>query len=175
MAAIDPSAAPETDGETNGSFKPRATLKIIREPITQGDDDSEDEDDEELRAFLEKNAPDMYSDDEEANGGPSDPSKRQKAQNIKKLVDALNKDNDNSDDDEEMEDAPTSSKVDKKGKAKATGDEDEEDSEDDSDEDDDMEEFVLCTLDPENVCDALVSSQLQILTLLTRAALPAGP
>lgn len=147
MAAIDPS---EIINTTNAKDVPlRATLKLIRQEESDDDDDSE----EYMRALLASDDSDeeSESDEEEANGGPSDPAKSKKARKaaaLKQLMDM----HDNSESDEEMADAPNG-KASKKGKAKATGDEKEEDDEDgeDSDEDIVVEEFVLCTLDPEKV------------------------
>ncbi|KAF7872552.1 hypothetical protein EAF04_003473 [Stromatinia cepivora] len=136
MAAIDPT---EPADDVEDGVKPRATLKIIRQSSGGDEEDSEDDDEDE----------DSEDDDEEANGGPSDPSKSKKAQKqaaLKELLASIGKD----DSDEEMEDA-SAKKVAKKGKAKAATD-DEEDSEEESDdgEDIEIEEYVLCTLDPES-------------------------
>ncbi|KAM3077126.1 peptidylprolyl isomerase fpr3 [Clarireedia jacksonii] len=136
MAAIDPS---EPGEEAEAGARPRATLKIIRQSSAP-EEDSEDEDDEE-----------ESSEDEEANGGPSDPAKSKKARKqaaLEQLMASISKD----DSDEEMEDAANGTKkADKKGKAKAAGSdaESEEESDDDDDEGIEVEEFVLCTLDPE--------------------------
>ncbi|KAI5199940.1 hypothetical protein E4T39_06007 [Aureobasidium subglaciale] len=136
MAAIDPSAEPEFDEDTKGK-KPRATLKIIRAPLQMEDDeDDSDFDPEEMDMML---ASDEESEEE---AGPSDPAKSKKARKAaaaKQLRDEL----------ESMDvDSP---KV--KGKGKVQADDEEESDEDDEDEDDEEfepEEFVLCTLDPEN-------------------------
>ncbi len=79
---------------------------------------------------------------------------------LKELLDSLDNDSD-----EEMDDAPNGvGKVDKKGKAKATDDEeeDEEDDEEDDDDNDDeeleLQELVICTLDPEKVVLILYTS-----------------
>lgn len=149
MAAIDPTMLPEIDDE-NPSAPPRATLKLIRQPIGASDEDN----DEYLKAMLggsdsEEDSEDD-SDEEEVNGGPSDPAKSKKAQKeaaLKQLMEAMKAESD-----EEMEDVVgngLSAKA--KGKAPATG-EDEDDSSEDS-EDLDVEEFVICTLDPERVSD----------------------
>ncbi|KEQ99850.1 hypothetical protein AUEXF2481DRAFT_199779 [Aureobasidium subglaciale EXF-2481] len=137
MAAIDPSAEPEFDEDTKGK-KPRATLKIIRAPLQMEDDeDDSDFDPEEMDMML---ASDEEESEEEA--GPSDPAKSKKARKAaaaKQLREEL----------ESMDvDSP---KV--KGKGKIQADDEEESDEDDEDEDDEEfepEEFVLCTLDPEN-------------------------
>ncbi|KAE9381704.1 hypothetical protein N431DRAFT_359982 [Stipitochalara longipes BDJ] len=154
MAAIDPSEPAEIQETANGTTRPRATLKIVRQP--EGSEDDE-EAQEYMRALLAESDSDDESgseseEEEESNGGPSDPSKSKKARKaaaLQQLMDSIGGASD-----EEMEDAPNGTngtKLDKKGKAKATSD-DEEDSDEDSDEDDEeieVEEFVLCTLDPE--------------------------
>ena len=148
MAAIDPTAAPETDGQGNLPSVPRSTLKIYKANL---DDDDEDEDDylQSLLGGADDDDDEEESDEEEANGGPSDPAKSKKARReaaIKKLLEATQEDSD-----DEMEDAkPNGAKS--KGKAKAS-DDDEEESEEDDDEDEElnMEEFVVCTLDTERV------------------------
>ena len=162
MAAIDPSAPiPE------GDAAPRATLKVIRQPLNlddySEDDDEDDEDDESVDfADMEKilaaedsdDDEDMEDDDdeEEVNGGPSDPAKSKSARKaeakatIMKMILA----------DEEENGAQTNGKSAKgKGKMAALNvDFDDDDSEEDS-EDGDVEEFVICTLDPLKVCRIL--------------------
>jgi hypothetical protein len=158
MAALDPTAPAQTD-EENPVL--RATLKLIRVPMDMEDSDDEDEDydPEDIEAITARlreagAIPEESSDEDdsesEKNGGPSDPVKSKKAKQAaltKKLQEALEAD--------EMEidsSALTNGKA--KGKAKITdvevSDEDDEDSEDDEG-DDEPEEFVLCTLNPENV------------------------
>jgi FK506-binding nuclear protein len=146
MAAIDPSAEPEhTEG---GSSQPRATLKLIRAPLIDMDDDEDsDFDPEEMDAMLASDE-DGESSDEDANGGPSDPAKSKKARKaaaVKQLRKELAEDM-------EVDDAPKAGK----GKGKVLDiSEDFEDDDEDSDEDDEdfePEEFVLCTLDPSKVC-----------------------
>ncbi|EHL00853.1 FKBP-like protein [Glarea lozoyensis ATCC 20868] len=152
MAAIDPTEAPEVDDKAEGTSVPRATLKIVR---TQASDDDDEEDNEEyMRALLAESDSDDSESEEEANGGPSDPAKSKKARKqaaLEQLMQSIKDDGS----DEEMEDAATNgTKVSKKGKSKLTDDDDDEE-EEDSDEDSDdgeeleIEEFVLCTLDPE--------------------------
>lgn len=144
MAAIDPSAEPETEGEAGAI--PRATLKLIRQPISPEDEESENSDDEEyMRALLAEADSDEESDEEEEEAGPSDPSKSKKARKQAAIEELMKSIDTGSDDD--MEDAPRG-----KGKAKSNGsdDDEEEDSEDD-DEDFEVEEFVICTLDPAKV------------------------
>lgn len=145
MAAIDPNEPAELEETTNGNTRPRATLKIIRQ--LEGDDDEEDNE-EYMRALLAESESDESESDDETNGGPSDPAKSKKARKaaaLQQLMDSIG----GADSDEDMEDAGT--KVDKKKKGKAvSSDSDEEDSDEESDgESVEIEEFVLCTLDPE--------------------------
>ena len=156
MAAIDPGAQPDQSANANGDAPPRATLKIIYDPNGPGQDEESDEDSEDedyLKGLLEGAGSDEDDEDEESsddeeekNGGPSDPSKTKKARKqaaVEQMMKALAE----NDSDDEMDDAPAANgelSKRKKGKAKAT-DLDEEET---SDEDDEMEELVLCTLDP---------------------------
>jgi len=167
MAAIDPSAEVEYGAMANGDGPVRATLKLIRQPIGPDDEDSEDdsEDDDYMDALLngddsEEGDDESSSDDEEKNGGPSDPSKSKKARRqaaVEQLKRALAEDG--SEDDIKMDGTNglngTLAKLDK-GKAKATGDED--DSDEGDSEDIEIEEFVICTLDPTQVCHFLSRS-----------------
>jgi FK506-binding nuclear protein len=149
MAAIDPTAEPETDGQGNVPSVPRSTLKIYKANV-----DDEEDDGGYLESLLGGGDDEEESDeeDDEVNGGPSDPSKSKKARReaaIKKLIEATQADSD-----DEMEDdgaKPNGAK--NKGKAKAS-DEDEEESDEEDEEGDDlnMEEYVVCTLDTERVC-----------------------
>ncbi|KAE8452153.1 hypothetical protein EG329_001620 [Mollisiaceae sp. DMI_Dod_QoI] len=154
MAAIDPTETAQIQEGANGSTIHRATLKIVRQPEGSEDDD---EDQEYMRALLadsDSDEEDEESEEEETNGGPSDPNKSKKAKKaaaLQQLMESLGEGSD-----EEMEDAPNGvngSKVIKKGKAKASSDDEEEEDDEESDEDDseeiEVEEFVLCTLDPE--------------------------
>lgn len=148
MAAIDPSEAAEVQETANGTTRPRATLKIVRQP--QGSNDDE-ESQEYMRALLAESDSDDDSEEEEeeTNGGPSDPTKSKKARKaaaLQQLMESLGGDSD-----DDIEDAPSGTKAAKKGKAKASSD-DEEESDEESDDDEEeieVEEFVLCTLDPE--------------------------
>jgi len=164
MAAIDPNAEPEEDAGTTKTSKPRATLKIIREPLYADFDDEFDEDDEdesdfdedEMNALLAEE--DDEDEDEEISTGPDDAPKSKKARKAA-AAEQLRK--------ELMEDmeADAPNGVAKKGKkgAKAAEEEDDDEDDEDDDEDDDdddmddddmidePEEFVICTLDPENV------------------------
>lgn len=156
MAAIDPSAAPEgVEGAA-----PRATLKLIRAPLIDMDEEDEDSDfdPEEMDAMLADGESDEEDDsEEEVNGGPSDPAKSKKALKLaaakqlkKELADEMDVDMTNG-----------------KGKGKSKGkvldisedfDDDDEDDEDDDDEEDlEPEEFVICTLDPTSVCSSSLS------------------
>src|SRR6266700_5275701 len=102
MAAIDPSAAPQLDSHPEGAA-PRATLKLVREPIDDDDESDEDYDDvDAIRARLDGAISDEEDEDEESeededsdeekNGGPSDPARTKKARKeaamreIKKLL-----------------------------------------------------------------------------------------
>ncbi|KAG9238655.1 putative FK506-binding protein 4 [Amylocarpus encephaloides] len=150
MAAINPSESPVIE-EGDKTTIPRATLKIIRTQEDEEDDEDDEEMSDELRALLAQSDSDESESEEEANGGPSDPTKSKKARKeaaLKQLMESLKEDGS----DEEMGDATNGTngtKASKKGKSKATN-EDEEDSEDsDEGEDIEVEEFVLCTLDPE--------------------------
>ncbi|KAI9834928.1 MAG: hypothetical protein M1819_002651 [Sarea resinae] len=155
MAAIDPSAAPQADAAINGDTPIRATLKILRQPIgAEDDDDDSDESDED--DYLSKllsgadSEDDESSDDDEKNGGPSDPAKSKKARKeaaVEALKKALAEEDDMSVDEDDEEGAAPKAK---KGKAKATGEEEEssDDDEDADSEDLEIEEFVVCTLDP---------------------------
>ncbi|KAF2011899.1 hypothetical protein BU24DRAFT_425730 [Aaosphaeria arxii CBS 175.79] len=158
MAAIDPSADPQREEPNQPA---RATLKLIRERVDFDDDSEDDEDDEDfdedsieaikarLAGVLSDEDEDMSDDDEdsenEKNGGPSDPAKAKQVKKeamTKKLQAEL----------DEMELDGLTNGVNGKGKGKASEDDDsEEDLEIDSDEEDDdeVEELVLCTLDPE--------------------------
>jgi hypothetical protein len=148
MAAIDPTEEAELNESTKDSSRPRATLKIVRQ--AEGDEDNEDYM-RELLGDSDSGSDDESESDEEANGGPSDPAKSKKARKaaaLKQLMESINAASD-----EEMEDADKAvngAKANKKGKAKATSDNEEEDDEEDSDDEElELEEYVLCTLDPE--------------------------
>ncbi|PPJ53870.1 hypothetical protein CBER1_03238 [Cercospora berteroae] len=153
MAAIDPSAEPE--GEEGQPA--RATLKIIRQALTEDYSDDEDEEDfdiEELERMLgEQGDSDEDSDEEEANGGPSDPAKSKAARKAaaQKAIEQLIAEQD--DDDMDVDEKPNGVNGKKSakalGKRPATDDEDSDDEEIDSDDEEEYEEFVICTLDPE--------------------------
>lgn len=140
MAAIDPDEVPEfEDGAENQ--RPRATLKLVRPPpgLDLDESDEEDESDEDSE------------DDDEVNGGPSD---KERARQLKKaaaqkaLEEAMAEDDDeeDGDDDDDFDLKAAISKL-VKGKGPATDD----DEDDESDEGLDLDEMVICTLDPERV------------------------
>ncbi|KAK0657493.1 hypothetical protein B0T16DRAFT_61579 [Cercophora newfieldiana] len=150
MAAIDPTAVPETDSEGNVPSLPRSTLKIIKTSSGKPDSDSEEDENDALERLLGGGDSDEESgSEEEANGGPSDPSKLKKARQeaaIKKLLELTQEESD-----DEMEDADANGSKSKKGKAKASEEDESEGSDEESgDEDDlDLEDYVVCTLDTE--------------------------
>ncbi|KAF2023633.1 hypothetical protein EK21DRAFT_80427 [Setomelanomma holmii] len=160
MAALDPTAPAQTDEENQVL---RATLKIIRVPIDFEDSDEEDDevyDEEDIEAIAAKlraagalpeeelDSSDEGDSESEKNGGPSDPVKSKKAKQAaltKKLQEELEAD--------EMEvDSSLTNGVNGKSKGKAKITDDDISDEDESEDDEDMEpeEFVLCTLNPEN-------------------------
>ncbi|KAK3111332.1 peptidylprolyl isomerase fpr3 [Teratosphaeriaceae sp. CCFEE 6253] len=158
MAAIDPTAAPLGD---DGAPQ-RATLKIIRQPLDADafyedsedseDDDEDDFDVDEMNAMLGDGSDEDDEDEELTNGGPSDPSKTKKARvqaALKKLGEIDGMDVDDSEDDE----APKTNGVNgvsKKAKGKMPASDSDEDEEIESDDgEDEVEEFVICTLDPQ--------------------------
>ena len=159
MAAIDPSTEPEFSGSAIDGTTPRATLKLIRQPLgpDDGSSDLDSEDEDNLEALMNGGASDeddKSSDDEDVNGGPSDPSKSKKARTAAAL-DALKKAlADGASEDEMSVDGPNDKS---KGKAVATGDEDL--SSDEDSEDLEVEEFVICTLDPTQVCHQFIVAQ----------------
>lgn len=119
MAAIDPTAKPQSDGPK------RATLKIIRRPISSmysdmsdSDEDDEDDEDEESEGNTEES-----EDETPKKGGKSDKKKK----GVK----------------EDKMDVDSSGGKEKKGKG------DLDDLSDDEMETVEMEDFVLCTLDVE--------------------------
>jgi FK506-binding nuclear protein len=161
MAALDPTAPAQTDEENQVL---RATLKLIRVPMDfddESDEDDEDYDEEDIEAIAarlrkagalpEEELESSEEDDseDEKNGGPSDPVKSKKAKQAaltKKMQQELEAD--------EMEiDSSLTNGVNgkAKGKAKITDDDISDESDEDDDDMDEPEEFVLCTLNPENV------------------------
>lgn len=155
MAAIDPTAEPQMESDDSHV---RSTLKLIREQPDE-DDESDDGDYDDIEAIKARLAgvisddedEDMSDDDEdsedEKNGGPSDPAKTKQARKeamTKLLQDAIN-------DEMELDNAPNGVNGTKsKGKGKALDDDDS--SSDDEEWDGEMEQFVICTLDPQKVC-----------------------
>ena len=167
MAAIDPSAEPEFSGTATSDSAVRATLKLVRQPMDMEDDeDDEDEDDEEdeegdsdedniLRTLLNGALSEVEhsSSDEEKNGGPSDPAKTKKARKeaaFEQLKKALAEDRAESMDVDGAKGTNGIGAKADKGKVKATGNEPDDSEEGDS-EDLEIEEFVICTLDPSKV------------------------
>lgn len=149
MAALNPFEKP-IDNETSISAPAfiGATLRIIRVPDDDSDDEDDDEEDFSMAELLD-GVSSEDDEDEDVNGGPSDPEKSTKAKRMAMLKEALAQSG-------EMElDSPKLSAK-GKGKAKAVDvEEDDEDDEDDDEDEDDFEgpeEFVLCTLDPSKVC-----------------------
>ncbi|KAJ5155160.1 FK506-binding protein 4 [Penicillium capsulatum] len=144
MAAIDPDETPEfEDGDS--SKAPRATLKIVRPPPGLDLEESDDED------YSDEDEED--SDEDEVNGGPSDKEKARKLKQAaaqKELAEAMDEDDDDEEGDDEDDGgfdlkAAISKLI--KGKAPATDEDDDED--DESEEGLDLDENVICTLNPE--------------------------
>ncbi|OAA68471.1 fkbp-type peptidyl-prolyl cis-trans isomerase [Niveomyces insectorum RCEF 264] len=172
MAAIDPTAEPEADGEGNVPSTGRSTLRIVRRPLDFLGDD-EDEEDDYLRSILagsDDDDDDEDEDDEEVNGGPSDPSKARRKNELRALLAAAAEDDDEDDEededesdekDAEMKDAPAAAttngtgkkskpngvaKPSKKGKEPLTEADleiDEDEEESDEDEDEDDEDDLV--------------------------------
>lgn len=189
MAAIDPSAEPEgDDGEV---ARPRATLKVLRLPLGEDDDDSDDDlDIDELDAQFGESDSEEDSeddDDEDLNGGPSDPAKSKKARQeaaaaqIKQLLMDEGMDVDDDEDDEDIPNGINGTTKSSKALGKLPkGDDDEDEDEDDSDLDEDdmgaeIEEFVICTLDPEKVSSLRCTVHLRGSILTSFKELPANP
>ena len=148
MAAIDPSAEPEGD---EGAV-PRATLKVIRQSLLDDEDDFDQEQMEQLLAEEYSDDSDEDDDDEEVNGGPSDPAKSKKAK-IQKLLqqDGMDVDEDSDDDDDALLNGINGTAKSAKALGKMPASDSDED--EDSDMDDvEVEEYVICTLDPTKVC-----------------------
>ncbi|KZZ87101.1 FK506-binding protein [Ascosphaera apis ARSEF 7405] len=144
IAAIDPEQEPHYEDEAATNKPARATLKIVRIPAL---DDSDDEDDEDYSD--EENDLSEEDSDEDDSVGPSDPAKAKKARQAAKMADAMDEDDDEeeSGDDDEVDLKSAISKL-IKGKGKATDDDDDSV----SDEGLDLEETVICTLNPDNHC-----------------------
>lgn len=157
MAAIDPSATPK---KTNGEAPSRATLKIIFNPEGPESDNEDEVDFSDADMGLDEDDSDLSSsDDEDTNGGPSDPARSKKARKqaaAEQIQKALAENGVDSDDDMDVDSSPKTNGIvpkKSKGKGKATGDD--EGSESDEEEEEDIElgveELVLCTLDPTKV------------------------
>jgi FK506-binding nuclear protein len=122
MAAIDPTEEPMYDEDDTERKAPRATLKIVRIPGDMfGDDEDDSEDDDEMD-----------------------------------LLNGLGEDSDEDDMEDISEDdakAITALKKIMKGKGKAMANDSDKDSDDLDDDEDplELEEVVICTLDPEKV------------------------
>ena len=150
MAAIDPSAEPEfEEGDTKKT--PRAILKLIRVPADLYEDDDSEDSDYEMEE--DEDEGESSSDEDEVNGGPSDPSKLNKSSKLD-LVKAIAEQDSEAEDEEGESDEEAAAKsalmkiMKGKGKAVDAGDEASDDDDDDSLE---LEEVVICTLDPEKV------------------------
>jgi len=154
MAAIDPSAEVELLGPKHTTLK----LIRVRDPDLLDNFDSDDDDasydSDDVAAIEHRLGLDEDASDEDFRGGPSDPEKSKKAR-AEALIKALKED-------EEMEDLEVANGVNgtgksAKGKAKAIDkdleddDEDEDEDDDEDDEDSPIQEFVICTLDPDKV------------------------
>jgi FK506-binding nuclear protein len=156
MAAIDPSAEPELE-DADDKRAPRATLKLVRVPDSMFDDDDDSEDDEDFLDGLVDGDDDDEDDEgeEEVNGGPSE--KKSKKQSAEEDDDDEDEDEDMEDDDDEDDDEEDEEAIAQlrkimkavKGKGKALDGEDDDEEEDSDDEAVEMDEVVICTLDPE--------------------------
>jgi FK506-binding nuclear protein len=150
MAAIDPTDEPTQDGPR------RATLKMVR--LNYQLEDSDDEDDEDDEDFdsddveaIERRLAMLESDEEdsdaEINGGPGEKTKKARAEALKQAIKKAEEE-----DAMELELVNGVNGKTSKGKAKLSDDEQEEDDEDlESGDEDELEEYTLCTLDPERV------------------------
>lgn len=169
MAAIDPSAEPE--GEDGA--RPRATLKLIRQPLWDDDeDDSEDDEDFDVdemdRMFAEgdDDSEEDSEEDEDVKGGPSDPAKSKAAKKAaaqKEIMKMLKEEEDM--DVDELPNGVNGTKKSAKALGKMPASDSEDDEDDEEDEGVEWEEFVLCTLDPENVGHYTTSCAYAPLTL----------
>ena len=165
MAAIDPSAKPIIR-DSHGDAPPRATLKLIKIPSDVDDDDDDyediDSDDDDVDAIerrlgMGSGSESDEDEDEEKNGGPSDPAKAKKAREqaqLKELLNGVDKA-----EDVDMENGENAILSIVKGKGKAS-DDDEDESESESELEEDAQEFVICTLDPEQVSPTVCSRKI---------------
>ncbi len=149
MAAIDPSAEPELE-DPDDKRPPRATLKLVRVPDAMFDDDDSDDEDFDLEDVEDDSDEDEA---EEVNGGPSE-----KKSKVKSGDDDEEMEDEDDEEDDAEDDAKAMAQLAKiiksvKGKGKALdGEEDADDEDDEDDESLEMDEVVICTLDPEKVC-----------------------
>ena len=178
MAAIDPSAEPEGDE----AVVPRATLKVMRQSLLDdSDSDDEDSDSDFDQEQMERLLADEYSDDsdeddEDVNGGPSDPAKTKKAriekakQSVKKMLEQdgllMDVDADSEGDDDVPNGVNGIAKSAKAlGKLPVSDEDEDEDSDEDMDDDVEVEEYVICTLDPNKVRPLTITDFYTLLTL----------
>lgn len=177
MAALDPTEKWEENQGVETGMKQRATLKMIL--IPGPDEDEEDDDDEDGNDPLA----DLLGDDdedeseEEANGGPSDPDKSPKARKRDALMTALA---DGNKDDMDVDgvngvNGVVEKKPKGKGKTKATELSDSASDESEGEESKILgaEEYVLCTLDPDQVCQPISRTKELIVGANASIALPA--
>ena len=172
MAAIDPFesvdenapvAQPMPDNKTQ-----LATLRMmVLQPPTDSDDDEDEDEDEDDQGFNVANmlADDSSDDDDEPNGGPSDPDKSPSARQkkaYKDLKQALAEHDEQDVGPDGINRSADKLKSSPKGKGKAASADDSDDMdldelEDDDDEDGpgEVQEHVLCTLDPNSVSNQL--------------------
>lgn len=180
MAAIDPSAEAEETDEPNAV--PRATLKVIRQALVDYDSEDEDDEDEDdfdinqMEAMLGEEGSDD-SDDEDVNGGPSDPARSKKAKKAaaqRAIMELLA--NEGEDEDDMDVDDLTNGKKSAKALGKMPASDDDEDEDDDSDDEDgEVEEFVICTLDPAKVSNPPYHAKICIADTFLLPELPAAP
>ncbi|KAI5292848.1 peptidylprolyl isomerase fpr4 [Ascosphaera acerosa] len=173
MAAIDPEQPPHYEDEAATNKPARATLKIIRIPSLDDEDDSDDEDYSDDEEEGDDSEDDEMSEDEDG-AGPSDPAKAKKAKKAATEEEEADEDDEEADDDsaDEGDEVDLKSAISKliKGKGKAAGDEGDDDDEM-SEEGLDLEETVICTLNPDNHCqqtlDLTVSEDERIMFKVT--------
>ena len=154
MAAIDPGEKWQENLGVEPGMKQRATLKmIILDPPDDSDDEDDDYDDGAVNVadLLGEDSDDDESDDQ-VNGGPSNPEKTPKARKKEALMKVLTESSGDIDVDEPNAiNGMIEGKPKDKGKSKAM---DQAGSVSDGSEDDEMsnaKEFVVCTLDPDQV------------------------
>ena len=145
MAAIDPDEDTSQNTGVEGFKKARATIKMIvlREPEDDEDEDEDDDEDLEMADLLDEDPEDSPNGE-----GPSDPKKSPKEMKRNALKKEIETD--------EGDVLANGVKPKLKGKGKASPLQDSDEDEDELDDEDlsnagGMQEFVLCTLDPESV------------------------